>query len=271
MNARANIDSLFEGLVLNPKHAGYLGYVTSSGNVVAKASDTVPSTDHSELNTNSLNTNSLGRRWRWARGNPSVVCWTFDTPDEDSRVDVENWLAKQGITGEFQHTGAGMGEYNAWRRTLGPEYIHEAVYGNTMQAPGHGWTSVNHDIDYFGVRVLMRPSNFLKLAHPLPVPKDSTLQFLRKAVRNQEPLGSSWLNVEWDHRVPSWSVTGHEGRHRMLAIQAEEGDEPTEVHIKPGGGIRRRHMTPEMLKELKTGIFSEVGDIFVRGAVEEIL
>jgi hypothetical protein len=30
-------------------------------------------------------------------------------------------------------------------------------------------------------------------------------------------------------------------------------------------------MTPEMLKELKTGIFSEVGDIFVRGAVEEIL
>ena len=268
MNARANIDSLFEGLTLNPQHAGYLGYVTGSGNVIAKASDTVTSTDHSELNTC-----ALGRRWRWARGSPSAVCWTFDIPDEDSRVDVENWLTKQGVTGEFQHTGNGFGEYNAWRERLGPEYIHirEAVYGNTMQAPGHGWTSVNSDIDYFGVRVLMRPSNYLKLARPLPVPKDSSLQFLRKAVRNQEPLGSSWLNVEWDHRVPSWTVVGHEGRHRMLAIQMEEGDAPTEVHIKPTGSIRRRHMTPEMLEELKTGIFSEVGDIFVRGAVEEIL
>lgn len=126
--------------------------------------------------------------------------------------------------------------------------------------------------DYFGMRVIMKPSIFLKLAAKVDHPNGERYIELRNKITSGEGVGSPFLNI----KVPSeWrsgnlsspaEICGHEGRHRMYAILDTEGDAPMEVHMWGkfnDGELRARHLTDEMKNELNNGMISENGQYIV--------
>lgn len=139
---------------------------------------------------------------------------------------------------------------------------------------GLGAVPYNQDVDYFGLKVAMKPSMFLKLALPLD-PKDpeeaKNIEYIAKNLDTQG-IGAPFLDVvfppEWEDGVfkqPA-QIKGHDGRHRMYAILQQESDDPIEVHIFPRGGMRRRDITPEMIDALRQGIVGQRGS-FVPGPI----
>jgi hypothetical protein len=50
-----------------------------------------------------------------------------------------------------------------------------------------------------------------------------------------------------------------------MAIQKLEGDEPVEVHLLPKGGLRARHLTPDVVKELEQGMMNQENSRFIPG------
>jgi hypothetical protein len=138
---------------------------------------------------------------------------------------------------------------------------------------GPGSTPNNQDIDYFGFRVLMKPSLFLKLAAPLPEGK--SVEFFKERLKNKEGIGSpmlyiavprEWKEEKFDTGVPK--VDGHEGRNRMTAIKEVEGDDPVEVHIilkSRSVEWRNRHITQKIKNELNKGMNKETVDSLVDG------
>lgn len=129
---------------------------------------------------------------------------------------------------------------------------------------GLGAVPNNANVDYFGLQVLMKPSTFLSLAKTLHSPRNS-VDYIRNHLKRGGKLGSPYLDVdiplEWEHNdfSSNASITGHEGRHRMLAVLQEEGDKPVEVHIFPRRGMRARHITSEMIKQLNVGLVNQDG------------
>lgn len=151
------------------------------------------------------------------------------------------------------------------------DILHEVAINNTK-----GWGAVpyNADVDYFGLRVLMKPSTFLALALPLsePVSKDSIV----KHIQNGGEIGAPFLEVvipeQWENgdiTTPA-KIAGHEGRNRMLAIQEVEGDAPTEVHIFPRGGLRSRDISQEMINHLNSGVYKERSSQLLKGPLFNI-
>ena len=150
------------------------------------------------------------------------------------------------------------------------EFITELKIDNRQ---GLGAVPQNADVDYFGLRTVMRPSTFLKLSLPLdsnaPDEKE-TIQYLRQQINNPG-FGAPFLTVV----VPeSWEnddfgleakVRDHDGRHRMYAILAEQGDRPVEVHIFLPH-FRRRNITDNIIKNLRNGILSQNGQ-YVSGPI----
>lgn len=138
------------------------------------------------------------------------------------------------------------------------EFINEVKIDNK-----NGWGSVpfNADIDYFGLRVLMKPSIFLKLAAPILEP--TSKKDIKNHLSTGGSIGAPFLNIkipqEWDSgdfSKPA-AVRNHEGRNRMLAILELEGDNPVEVHLIPTGGLRHRDMTPSVIKSLNSILYPE--------------
>jgi hypothetical protein len=142
------------------------------------------------------------------------------------------------------------------------EFLDEVAIDNR-----EGWGSVPHnqDVDYFGLRVLMRPSTFLKLALPLegePPSKDAIEQHIRAGGAIGAPFLDIKIPVEWEdgeYEQASARVVGHEGRNRMMAVMEVEGDEPVEVHLFPRGGMRRRDITDEMIRLMNGGLQRQGG------------
>lgn len=101
------------------------------------------------------------------------------------------------------------------------------------------------EVEYRGFTVYMKPSEFLHLAaHSSSLNSD----FYAKQIENGNPLGYCTLDVEPSKDKTSWSVIGHEGRNRCVAIQKVYGDRNLiPVHIIPQY-IRNRSLTPEMLE-----------------------
>ena len=132
---------------------------------------------------------------------------------------------------------------------------------------GLGSTPYNSNVDYRGLRVLMKPSTFLSLAAHLSEP--SSVDHIVKHMQDGGGLGSPFLIVdipaeyfEADFTGLNYSkVVGHEGRNRMLAIQKLEGDNPVEVHIFGYGEIRARHLTPEIIEQLQLAMRSQDGKL----------
>jgi hypothetical protein len=134
-----------------------------------------------------------------------------------------------------------------------------------------GWGAVpnNQEVDYFGLRVRMKPSVFLNLAATLthPTSSDKIVDHLK----NGGAIGSPFLDIdippEWengDYAVPA-KVSGHEGRNRMLAVKAVHGDEPIEVHLFFRHGIRSRHITKEWMSALVKQMVKERSSDIIKG------
>ena len=145
------------------------------------------------------------------------------------------------------------------------EFVVEYKINNQS---GIGSVPKNQEIDYFGLRVAMRPSTFLKLA--LPMPNTAQDQEAVEYVKQQKDtlgIGAPFLEIDipeaWesgDLSKPA-RIVGHDGRHRMAAIMQSEGDDPVEVHLFPMG-LRRRHFdaNPEWEQELNNVIVGQRGN-----------
>lgn len=137
---------------------------------------------------------------------------------------------------------------------------------------GAGAVPYNQDVDYFGLRVMMRPSTFLRLAAPLGQEHSAELE---KYIADGGAIGAPFLEIkippEWDDGDYSKTaqVMGHEGRNRMTAIKKLEGDAPIEVHIFPRGGYRARDITPEFRAALMRGLQAEKATNIVAGPLFE--
>ena len=137
---------------------------------------------------------------------------------------------------------------------------------------GAGAVPYNQDVDYFGLRVMMRPSTFLRLAAPLGQEHSAELE---KYIADGGAIGAPFLEIkippEWDDGDYSKTaqVMGHEGRNRMTAIKKLEGDAPIEVHIFPRGGYRARDITPEFRAALVRGLVAEKASNIIAGPLFE--
>lgn len=150
------------------------------------------------------------------------------------------------------------------------EFITELKIDNRQ---GLGAVPHNADVDYFGLRTVMRPSMFLKLS--LPLDKNSpdeqaTIQHLRKQI-NDQGFGAPFLTIavpeSWENDDFSLEakVRDHDGRHRMYAILDEQGDQPVETHIFLPH-FRRRDITDNIVKNLRNGVLSQNGQ-YVSGPI----
>ena len=143
------------------------------------------------------------------------------------------------------------------------EFLTELKIDNKQ---GLGAVPHNADVDYFGLRTVMRPSTFLKLSLPLDkndAEEQKTVQHLAKQINNQG-FGAPFLTIavpeDWESGDFSLEakVRDHDGRHRMLAIQQEEGDNPVETHIFIPH-FRRRDITEPIIKQLRNGVLNQNG------------
>ena len=146
------------------------------------------------------------------------------------------------------------------------EFINEVNIDNRN---GAGATPNNADIDYFGLRVKMKPSTWLKMAGELQLDAFTSdrIEKLADYIKDGGSIGAPFFLIsippEWeeDNFIHAASIYGHEGRHRMNAILAAEGDNPVEVHLFPMGGLRARHITPKWIQQLNKNIVNERGQL----------
>ena len=144
--------------------------------------------------------------------------------------------------------------------------LHENVTINNRN--GIGAVPNNLEVDYFGLRVKMLPSTFLKLAAPMG---SVNIDFFKDALENGKSFGAPFLIIrlpdQWQNgdfkKVPH--ISTHEGRHRMIAIYELYGDIPVETHLFFTNGVRNRDLTPELIVALNKGIVPENGKTVVRG------
>ena len=142
--------------------------------------------------------------------------------------------------------------------------IDEAVIDNVK---GAGAVPYNQDVDYFGLRVKMKPTTFLKLAAPLQGPHSAELE---KYIADGGAIGAPFLDImvppEWDENDFSKSaqIKGHEGRNRMTAILKLEGDKPIETHLFVKY-YRNRDLTPAFVENLNSGLYAEKSTHLIGG------
>jgi hypothetical protein len=132
-----------------------------------------------------------------------------------------------------------------------------------------GWGAVpdNQEIDYKGLRVLMRPSVFLSLATKLH--NIESADRIKSHLKSGGKIGAPFLIVDIiDDDIPQ--IIGHDGRNRMIAIMRLQGDSPIEVHIFPIG-MRRKHMTDEMIQHLNSGAKKEKSSRVIDGPLFELI
>jgi len=145
--------------------------------------------------------------------------------------------------------------------------LDEYKADNDINGKGLGTTGYNSNVDYRGLRVLMKPSDFLSLAAHLPSP--TSVDYIVQHMEKGGSLGSPFLIIDIPEKyfdgdftgLNYAQVVGHEGRNRMLAIQKVEGDEPCEVHIFGYGEIRARHFTPEIIEQLEVAMRNQDGKL----------
>lgn len=143
--------------------------------------------------------------------------------------------------------------------------LRELTIDNTH---GKGAVPYNADVEYFGMRVKVKPLVFLKIAAHVDFTGSKGLDGLKKHLATGGAFGAPFLNIvipdEWfkmDYRKLA-TIRGHEGRHRMQAIYETEGNIPVETHlflIAPSHEIRARHIKPEWKNKLNDSIVTERG------------
>lgn len=141
------------------------------------------------------------------------------------------------------------------------EFISEAE----LDPSGWGGTPMGTDVDYFGLRVKMRPSTFLKLSHPL-TSSDANPE-IEKHMQGGGKIAYPFLEikdpVEWEDGDFSQTakVVNHEGRNRMTQWIKLKGDDPIQVNLFLRGANRRRYITDDMIQALSQGLISQTGQL----------
>ena len=144
---------------------------------------------------------------------------------------------------------------------LDEEPIDEAELDST----GWGATPQGTDVDYFGLKVKMRPSTFLKLSHPLNAGEQNP--DVEKHMQGGGKIAYPFLEikdpVEWEDGDFSQhgKVVNHEGRNRMTHWIKMKGDEPIQVNLFLRGANRRRYVTDDMIQALSQGLISQTGQL----------
>ena len=145
---------------------------------------------------------------------------------------------------------------------------HEIITENIDNVDGWGAVPFNQEIDYRGLRTMMRPSVFLTLAANLSDPQSA--DDIQKHLQSGGAIGAPLLTVsipdEWsegDFSTPA-QIVSHDGRNRMLALMKINGDEPVEVHLFPQR-LRRRHLTDDIIKALNERMRKEESSVIVTG------
>lgn len=134
-------------------------------------------------------------------------------------------------------------------------------------ATGIGATGYSQDIDYFGKRMKMKPSIFLRLTSDTGMfkPNPKSADYLRQELRSGKGIGSpfliveipdGWFEQDFTHHA---KVSGHEGRHRMYSILEEFGDIPIETHLILRGKfeIRARRIEDEWIDNIRDKLESQ--------------
>jgi predicted chitinase len=134
-----------------------------------------------------------------------------------------------------------------------------------LDPTGWGATPQGTDIDYFGLKVKMRPSTFLKLSHPLNSSEQNS--DVEKHMQGGGKIAYPFLEVkdpvEWEDGDFSQvgKVVNHEGRNRMTHWIKMKGDEPIQVNVFLRGANRRRYVTDDMIQALSQGLISQTGQL----------
>jgi hypothetical protein len=141
------------------------------------------------------------------------------------------------------------------------EFLNEVIVD-----PIHGIGAVpnNQEIDYYGIRVKMKPSIFLKLASPFDSlsGNNQRIEKIAQYIKNGGSIAPPFLNIrfqemnnQYDFNEPAL-VSGHEGRHRMMAVQMIDGDIPIEVHLF-FYQINRRGLTKDIVEKVNSLLYSQ--------------
>jgi len=176
-----------------------------------------------------------------------------DSSDTSSRVRLYDRFAKQ-FASQINMTvhRNERTDYVEWTlKKPKKKKVREVTVDNRN---GRGATPNNAEIDYFGMRVKMRPTTFVKLAAPLG--RDQAKQEMIDYIKDGGAIGAPFLIININGN--NVEVVGHEGRNRMLAVYAAEGDDPIETHLFFRGDISRaRQLTPEIVQKIKAGMSQE--------------
>lgn len=141
---------------------------------------------------------------------------------------------------------------------------------------GKGAIPYNQEIDYKGIRVLMRPSMYLSLCYPIREgsAEATNFDFIKEYIKGGNPIGNPWLSVELPYlgqgefTTKDAYISGHEGRNRVLAIQQLYGDhELIEVHITTSMGSNR-YLDEGKRADMRAGLKSQTGR-FIKGPLWE--
>ena len=123
------------------------------------------------------------------------------------------------------------------------------------QKSGIGQVPYNQSVDYRGFTAMMRPSKFLELAADLEAPKQSSLDYITKEISSGKPVGSPFLNIDFE----TGKISGHDGRHRMMVIRDLNGDQPVPVHFFGKGEQRARSLNADKIRSFASKLTNENG------------
>lgn len=132
---------------------------------------------------------------------------------------------------------------------ISPSNLQRFVWNGIVfdQVNGHGAVHDVSKIEYMGFVAFMRPSVFLELCPPEGLRPELYLDRVQI-----EPISMGFLVVDLEETPPR--IRGHEGRHRMRAIQTVHGDEPAPVAFLFSHGDRARDVTRDHIYALSRGI-----------------
>lgn len=129
---------------------------------------------------------------------------------------------------------------------------------------GIGAVPNNNEVDYLGLRVIMKPSVFLSLAAGGVSDGDvGPSHHVRQHMEHGEAIGAPFLVIkipnEWiinnNFSQPA-VIKSHDGRHRMITARQLDGDVPIETHLF-FGSLRHRDITPEIADKLNKGLLPQ--------------
>jgi hypothetical protein len=110
------------------------------------------------------------------------------------------------------------------------------------------------------LRVLMRPSIFLKLALQLKSPR-STMHYLEKSWRNVDFAPASLEILSWKKH----NIIRHDGRHRMTFLMQKLGDNHFPVDILIKNSDEEENQLDTLFFSLNKGMLSQGGHYFTTG------